>query len=42
MRWSIVQRGFWVNGVDNLRGFFRSAELFTMDGRAELIRAPRC
>ena len=40
MRWSIVQRGFWVHGVDNLRDFLRAAELFTMDGRAELIRCP--
>jgi hypothetical protein len=40
MRWSIVQRGFWVHGVDNLRDFFRSAEPFTLDGRAELIRCP--
>jgi dienelactone hydrolase len=40
MRWSIVQRGFWAHGVDNLRDFFRSAEPFTLDGRAELIRCP--
>ena len=40
MRWSIVQRGFWVHGVDNLRDFLASAEPFTMDGRAELIRCP--
>ena len=40
MRWTIVQRGFWVHGVDNLRDFLRAAEPFTMDGRAELIRCP--
>ena len=40
LRWSIVQRGFWVHGVDNLRDYFRSAEQFTMKGRADLIRCP--
>jgi hypothetical protein len=24
MRWAIVQRGFWVHGVDNLRDFLRA------------------
>jgi len=38
--WKVMQRGFWVHGVDNLRDFFAAAELFTMDGRAELIRCP--
>jgi pimeloyl-ACP methyl ester carboxylesterase len=40
LRWKIVQRGFWVHGVDNLRDYLRSAEYFTMDGRAELIQCP--
>jgi hypothetical protein len=38
--WSVVQRGFWVHGVDNLRDYLRSAELFTLEGRAELIKCP--
>ncbi len=38
--WKIVHRGFWVHGVANLRDYLRSAEQFTMDGRAELIRCP--
>jgi len=38
--WSIVQRGYWVHGVNNLRDYLKSAELFTMDGRAELITCP--
>jgi len=38
--WKVVQRGFWVHGVDDLRGFLASSELFTMKGRAELIRCP--
>ena len=40
MRWKVVQRGFWVHGVDNLRDYLASAELFSMRGRAELIRCP--
>lgn len=40
LTWSVVQRGFWVNGADNLRDYLRSAETFTMAGRAELIRCP--
>ena len=38
--WKVVQRGFWVHGVDNLRDYLASAELFTMRDRAELIRCP--
>ena len=40
LHWKVVQRGFWVHGVDNLRDYLASAELFTMMGRAELIRCP--
>lgn len=40
MRWKVVQRGYWVHGVNNLRDYLASAELFTMRGRAELIRCP--
>ena len=40
LNWKIVKRGFWVHGVDNLRDYLRSAELFTMDGRADLIQCP--
>ena len=40
LRWKVVQRGFWVHGVDNLRDYLASAELFTMRGRAEDIRCP--
>jgi hypothetical protein len=35
-----VQRGFWVHGVDNLRAYFASAELFTMKGHAGRILCP--
>jgi len=40
LRWTIVQRGFWVNGVENLRDYLRCIETFTMDHRAALIRCP--
>lgn len=38
--WKVVQRGFWVHGVQNLRDYLRSAELFTMECRAERIQCP--
>jgi alpha-beta hydrolase superfamily lysophospholipase len=40
LRWKVVQRGFWVHGVSDLRAYLASAELFTMQDRAELIRCP--
>jgi alpha-beta hydrolase superfamily lysophospholipase len=40
LRWTIVQRGFWVNGAKDLREFLRCITSFTLDGRAELIRCP--
>lgn len=40
LRWVIEQRGFWVNGVNNLREYLQSAETFTMEGRAGLIQCP--
>lgn len=38
--WSIVRRGYWVNGVANLRDYLDSVERFTMAGRIEEIRCP--
>lgn len=40
LSWKVVQRGFWVHGVNTLRAFFASAELFTMKGHAERIACP--
>ncbi|MCX5580251.1 alpha/beta hydrolase family protein [Kaistia terrae] len=40
LNWKVVQRGFWTHGVDNLKDFLASAELFTMSGRAERIACP--
>ncbi len=40
LNWKVVQRGFWVHGVNDLRAYLASTELFTMRGRAQLIRCP--
>lgn len=40
LHWKVVQRGFWVHGAQDLRGYLKSAELFTMDSRAERIQCP--
>lgn len=39
-KWKIMQRGFWVHGVDTLRDYLISIEQFTMDGRVEQIACP--
>ncbi|RZT35513.1 alpha/beta hydrolase family protein [Cupriavidus agavae] len=39
-RWSMVQRGFWVNGSSDLRDHLARIERFTMDGRINDIRCP--
>lgn len=40
LRWSIVQRGFWVHGVSDFRGVLRAIEPFTLEGRVERITCP--
>jgi pimeloyl-ACP methyl ester carboxylesterase len=40
LRWSILQRGYWVNGANNLRDYLACLEHFTMSGRIENIRCP--
>jgi hypothetical protein len=40
LRWKIVQRGYWVHGVKDLRGYLAAIAPFTMDGHAEQIRCP--
>lgn len=40
MNWKVVQRGFWVHGVKDLRAYLASAEFFTMKERAKLIQCP--
>lgn len=40
LQWSLSQRGFWVHGVDDLRGYLRSAQEYTLAGRVESIECP--
>ncbi len=40
LEWKIVKRGFWVHGVEDLEGYIRAADLFTLSGRADDIRCP--
>ena len=40
LRWSIEQRGFWANGVTDLRGLIAATARFTLRDRAHLIRCP--
>lgn len=40
LKWKVHQRGFWTHGVDTLSAFLRSADQFTMDGRAGAIACP--
>jgi acetyl esterase/lipase len=40
MHWSIVQRGFWVNGVSDLRSFLRASAEYTLADRIGDIRCP--
>jgi pimeloyl-ACP methyl ester carboxylesterase len=40
LRWKVVQRGFWVNGTEDLRGYLASLAQFTLEGRGGEIRCP--
>jgi hypothetical protein len=40
MKSEIIQRGFWVNGVSDLRTYLASIQECTMNGRLEPIRWP--
>jgi alpha-beta hydrolase superfamily lysophospholipase len=40
LRWSFVQRGYWVHGVKDLRGYLAATSQFTLEGRAAEIRCP--
>ena len=39
LRWSIIQRGFWVNGVNDLRSFFAKSAQYRIDD-VDAIRCP--
>ncbi|MGK2933179.1 MAG: alpha/beta hydrolase family protein [Solirubrobacterales bacterium] len=38
--WSLTKRGFWVNGVADMRGYLADCERYTLDGRVEQIQCP--
>lgn len=40
LTWRIVKRGFWTHGVEDLQGYLKAAEPFTLDGLADEIRCP--
>lgn len=40
LRWTIVQRGFWVLGVNSLSEFVAAAETYTLEGRLGGISCP--
>lgn len=40
LRWAIAQRGFWANGVTDLRAFLTTTAEFTSAGRLDGIRCP--
>lgn len=39
-RWSVVRRGYWVHGVDNLRDYLASLEAYTLAATVGQIRCP--
>jgi Alpha/beta hydrolase family len=39
-RWGVLQRGFWVNGADNLGDWLKAVRPFTLEGRYADIRCP--
>lgn len=40
MTWSILKRGFWVNGVSDLGEYMADVERYTMERRVEQINCP--
>jgi hypothetical protein len=40
MRWTILQRGFWVHGAANLAEFITAGLAMTLEGRVGAIRCP--
>jgi pimeloyl-ACP methyl ester carboxylesterase len=40
LTWSVLRRGFWVQGVRTLRDFLKSADTYTLAGRTELVQCP--
>jgi pimeloyl-ACP methyl ester carboxylesterase len=40
LTWSVIRRGYWVQGVRTLRNFLKSVDTFTLDGRIGLVQCP--
>jgi alpha-beta hydrolase superfamily lysophospholipase len=40
LRWRVVNRGFWVHGVEDLGGFLAATSAFTLEGHVGGIRCP--
>ena len=40
LRWSVVQRAFWVHGIDSLAGYLRIAKDYELSSVADRIRFP--
>jgi hypothetical protein len=40
LTWSVLRRGYWVQGVRTVRNFLKSVDTFTLDGRIDLVRCP--
>lgn len=39
-KWTVVNRAFWVNGVDSVREYLSCLGSYTLDGRIESIQCP--
>jgi len=40
LHWTLVQRGFWVHGVDSFAAYVRATADFSLAGRLEHVRCP--
>ena len=40
LRWSVMQRAFWVHGIDSLADYLRIAEAYQLSSVADKIRCP--
>ncbi len=40
LRWSVVQRAFWVHGIDSLADYLRIAKAYQLSSVVDKIRCP--
>jgi hypothetical protein len=40
LTWSILRRGYWVQGVRTLRDYLKSVDTYTLEGRIGSVRCP--